>query len=425
MTSSTHQRQVLVVGAGIVGLCIAHALQRGGAAVTLIDPNPPGSQCSSGNAGALSSGSCAPLAMPGVLKDTVSMLFDPVGPLHIPAHYWTRGAPWLARFALSSRRATVARIADALHTLLRGSVEAHAGLARDIGRPELVRRSGQLHLYPDAHARGKDAAGWALKEAHGLRVERVDRADIQGLEAAISPAYAAGVFLPDEGSVTDPQDYCGAIAQAALAAGARLVPARVATLQRTAGGWRASSGDAQWEAPDLVLSAGAWSARLLAGLGLRVPLQTQRGYHLQLKGQQQAISRVVVLADRKVFMNPMDRGLRIAGTVEIDALDRPPNMRRAMVLAEHARAGLEGIDTDDAGTWMGHRPCLPDSMPVIGSVPGAPGLWCAFGHGHLGLTESVNTGTWIADELHGRLVDVDRQQALHAFSIARFKGWKV
>ncbi|RXN87839.1 FAD-dependent oxidoreductase [Achromobacter aloeverae] len=421
----SHSRSALVIGAGIVGLCAAYALQRSGVAVTLLDPNPPGSQCSSGNAGALSSGSVAPLAMPGVLKDTVSMLFDPVGPLHIPARYWWQGAPWLARFALSSRRDTVARIADALHILLRGSVDEHARLAREIGRPELVRRNGQLHLYPDARSLDKDAGGWALKEAHGLRIERVGRAEILDLEPAISSTYATGVYLPDEGSVTDPQDYCEAIARATLSAGARFVQAGVATLQRTATGWRANSGDAQWEASHLVLSAGAWSARLLAGLGLRVPLQTQRGYHLQLQPGQHAISRIVVLADRKVFLNPMDRGLRIAGTVEIDALDRPPNMRRANVLAEHARAGVGGIDATDARAWMGHRPCLPDSMPVIGAVPGAAGLWCAFGHGHLGVTESVNTGTWIADEINGRPGTVDRRQGLRAFSIARFKGWKV
>jgi D-amino-acid dehydrogenase len=414
----------IVVGAGIVGLCTAYALQRSGVAVTVIDPNPPGSQCSSGNAGAVSSGSVAPLAMPGLLWSTASMLLDPTGPLHIPPRYWLRGAPWLASFALSSRRTTVERIADALHTLLRGSVDEHARLAREVGRPDLLRRNGQLHVYPDAAAMAKDARGWAMKAARGLRIEPVTRTDIDRLEPAVAPAYKTGVFLPDEGSVTDPQAYCEAIAQAARIRGARFVRASVGKLEKTENGWRTSAGAAHWDASHLVVSAGAWSGKLLAGLGLHVPLQTQRGYHVQLTTAQRPISRIVVLADRKVFINPMERGLRIAGTVEIDSMERPPNPRRALLLAAHGRAGLENIDTEGATVWMGHRPCLPDSMPVIGAVPEAPGLWCAFGHGHLGVTESVNTGTWLTDEIHGRPTPGERQLGLRAFSIARFKGWR-
>ncbi|OWT68917.1 MULTISPECIES: FAD-binding oxidoreductase [unclassified Achromobacter] len=422
---SSETRTALVIGAGIVGLCTAYVLQRSGVSVTVMDPNAPGSQCSSGNAGALSSGSVVPLAMPGLLKDTASMLLDPAGPLHIPARYWLRGAPWLARFAHSARRGTVERIADALKPLLKGAVGRHARLADEIGRPDLVRRDGQLHVYPDVAAMGKDATGWAMKAARGLRVERVDAAAIRELEPAVAPGYTAGVFLPDEGRVTDPQAYCEAIAAAARQAGTRFVQGRVTSLLRTRTGWRATDGANDLEADHAVISAGAWSARVLAGLGLRVPLQTQRGYHLQLGGAQDALSRIVVLADRKVFLNPMARGLRIAGTVEIDALDRPANTRRAMLLQQHAGAGLRGIALEGGAVWMGHRPCLPDSMPVLGSVPDAPGLWCAFGHGHLGVTESINTADWLADEINGRGDAVARQAHLKAFSITRFRGWRV
>lgn len=417
-------RSALVIGAGIVGLCTAYVLRRSGIAVTVIDPNVPGSQCSSGNAGALSSGSVVPLAMPGLLKSTASMLLDPTGPLHIPPRYWLRGAPWLLRFARSAGRTTVERIADALQPLLHGAVERHARLAEEIGRPDLVRRDGQLHVYPDAASMAKDATGWAMKAARGLRVEHVDAAAIRELEPAVAARYAVGVFLPNEGRVADPQAYCEAIASAARAAGVRFAQGRVLSLSRTQAGWRANGSDGSWDATDAVVCAGAWSAQVLASLGLRVPLQTQRGYHLQLSGARQALSRIVVLADRKVFLNPMDRGLRIAGTVEIDTLERPLNTRRAMLLQGHASMGLQGVTLDGGKVWMGHRPCMPDSMPVLGAVPDAAGLWCGFGHGHLGVTESINTADWLADAIHGRPVSPARQSSLNAFSITRFHGWR-
>ncbi|ALM87090.1 FAD-dependent oxidoreductase [Bordetella sp. N] len=412
---------MIVIGAGIVGLCTAHALARAGHAVTLLDPEAPGSQCSSGNAGALSSGSVVPLAMPGLLKNTAGMLLDPTGPLHIPFHYWARGASWLLQFARAARPERVERIAAALQTLLQDAVASHERVAAAIGRPDFISRSGQLHLYPDAKALAKDAGGWAMKQAHGLRVEHVDAAAIRALEPNVRASYTTGVFLPDEASVNDPLGYAQAIAADLRARGARFEQARVTHLARGADAWQVGAGDRRWQARHVVVSAGAWSTQVLASLGLHVPLQTQRGYHLQLAGgaAAPAVSRVVVLADRKVFMNPMRGGLRIAGTVEIDALDRPANARRAELLREHARAGLQGVDLEGGSVWMGHRPCLPDSMPVLGPVPAAEGLWCAFGHGHLGLTESVNTGDWIAAAIAGQA-----PAAMAAFSLTRFRGWR-
>lgn len=413
------QRTALIIGAGIIGLCTARALAKAGMSVTMIDPQPPGSQCSFGNAGALSSGSVAPLAMPGILRNTASMLFDAAGPLHIPARYWAAGAPWLWQFVQASSPARVAQIAAALHGLLEDSVDAHAQLARDIGHPELVRRNGQLHVYPDATALSKDAGSWALKAEHGLRIERVDQADIQALEPGVSPHYQTGIFLPDEGSLTDPYAYCQAIAQDLLERGVTFHTARITSLARSDDGWRVSDGATNWEAAQVVVSAGVWSTQLLKPLGWQIPLQTQRGYHVQWNGGDPVISRIVVLVDRKVFLNPMSGGLRVAGTVEIDALERPANHRRAQHLSDHARHGLRRLPQTESSTWMGHRPCLPDSMPVLGAVPDANGLWCAFGHGHLGITESVNTASWLAAEIQNPGTS-EVSSKIKAFSISRF-----
>ncbi|MBV7483556.1 FAD-binding oxidoreductase [Bordetella sp. BOR01] len=411
------QDQVAIIGAGIVGLCTAYALRQAGRAVTLYDANPPASQCSAGNAGALSSRSVAPLAMPGVLRGAFSMLLDAASPLHIPAGYWLRAAPWLARFVASARPRRVREIAMALDYLLAGAVDSHAQVAAELGCPELVRRTGQLHLYPDVRTRSQDRSTWELKQAHGLRLDTLDRHAITDLEPAVGPAYAAGVFLPDEGWMADPLRYGRALASRLVEMQAVFVPAHIAAMQPTPQGWTLSDGNRDWQAKQIVVCAGAWSGALLAAQGYRVPLESQRGYHLHQPDPNIAPSRVVVLADRKVFITPMETGLRMAGTVEFGGLQQAPNMRRAMLLARHAQAGLPQLRIDAPQVWLGHRPCLPDSLPVLGPVPGREGLWCAFGHGHLGLTASVNTGRLIARAMAGDLA----AGALAPYSVTRFR----
>jgi D-amino-acid dehydrogenase len=411
-----NDRRVLVIGAGIVGLATGYELIKSGWDVSMFDPNPPGSQCSSGNAGALSSGSVAPLAMPGAIKDALTMLVDRNGPLHLPFHHWFQAAPWLRSFVKASQRDRVGQIAAALHQLLKDSVASHRALATEVGCPELVRQTGQLHLYPDAQAMSKDDASWSLKREYGLRMEIVDAKAIQALEPAVSDNYRAGVFLPDEASVTDPLRYAQAIAEALRARGAEFVQAGITSLARSGDRWQIGDGARSWSGQHVVVSAGAWSRNLLEMLGYKLPLISQRGYHVQVAQSGVSLSRIVVLADRKVFLNSMREGLRIAGTVEIDAIDRPLNKARALLLKDHARAGLRDVVLENESVWMGHRPCLPDSMPVLGSVQNHPNLWCAFGHGHLGLTGSANTAKLIANALRRNSVENE----IPMFSADRF-----
>ena len=409
-------RRVLVIGAGIVGLATGYELIKSGWNVSLFDPHPPGSQCSSGNAGALSSGSVAPLAMPGAIKDALTMLVDRKGPLHLPFHHWLQAAPWLRSFVKASQRDRVGQIAAALHHLLKDSVARHRELAAEVGCPELVRQTGQLHLYPDARAMRKDDASWSLKREYGLRMEIVDANAIQALEPAVSDNYRAGVFLPDEASVTDPLRYAQSIADALRARGAEFIQAGITSLARSGDRWRIGDGARSWSGRHVVVSAGVWSKSLLEMLGYKIPLISQRGYHVQVAQPGVSLSRIVVLADRKVFLNSMREGLRIAGTVEIDSIDRPPNQSRALLLKDHARAGLRDVVLENESVWMGHRPCLPDSMPVLGSVANHPNLWCAFGHGHLGLTGSANTAKLIANALKRNSVENE----IPMFSADRF-----
>ncbi|HRO61609.1 MAG TPA: FAD-dependent oxidoreductase, partial [Burkholderiaceae bacterium] len=211
-------------------------------------------------------------------------------------------------------------------------------------------------------------------------------------------------------TILNPYRYVQAMACAYAAAGGSIVRASVSALALRDGRWRlAASGEADGSVfDDVVVAAGAWSPELLAPLGIRLALESQRGYHLQFEGGRDLVSRTVVLADRKVFVTPMEEGLRVGGTVEIGGLQAPPDERRAAVLARIARENFRGLDELPSRSWMGHRPCMPDSVPVVGPALGHRGLWLATGHGHLGLTDSLNTARRIADGLLGAAVPGER-----------------
>jgi D-amino-acid dehydrogenase len=403
MPDNPEAYRVAVIGAGVVGACIAYTLQRRGVPVTLIDRDEPGRGCSYGNSGAISPGSVAPLAMPGILKSVPGMLLDPESPLRLPLPYLPRALPWLARFVAASRPDAVRDAAARLAALHAGAVNAHMALASEIGVPELIVQRGHLHLYPDEAALAKDAGGWRLREQYGYRFERLDRSGILDLEPAIGPRYTIGMFLADHATVLNPFRYVQAMVSAFQARGGRVLRTESSAPSRTAdGGWQLRMGGTAQAFRRVVVATGAWSPALLRPLGIRLNLESQRGYHVQFQGASATISRTVVLADRKVFVTPMEEGLRVGGTVEIAGLSRPADPRRGQVLERIARANFDGLDSAPTVHWMGHRPCMPDSVPFVGPVPGQPGLWLATGHGHLGLTDSVNTARRIADDMLGQ-----------------------
>lgn len=397
-SSSTHPH-VAVIGAGIVGACIAWELRKRGMAVSLIDRDEPGSGCSFGNSGAISESSIVPLATPGVMASLPKMLFDRDSPLRLPIGYLPQAAPWLARFVRSAAPDRMAAAVTSLASLHAGAIALHEALTREVGVPELFLQRGHLHLYPDRASADRDATAWQLRERHGFRFEVLDRAGIAALEPHVAPRYQVGIYLADHATIRNPARYVAAIAQAFVRHGGTLVRDAVREIVPTASGWTVAGSASPMAVDRVVVAAGVWSRRLLDPLQVRIPLESQRGYHVQFAGAEHLVSRTVVLADRKVFVTPMEGGLRVGGTVEIAGLERPPDQRRAAVLARIARETFIGLDAQPATIWMGHRPCMPDSVPVIGEASGRPGLWLAVGHGHLGLTDSVNTALRIADRM--------------------------
>lgn len=402
MAAASASPSVAVVGAGVVGTAIAYALARRGARVTLIDRDAPGHGASFGNSGAISEGSVAPLAMPGIVRTVPGMLLDPQSPLFLPLAYLPRATPWLLRFVASADPARVAASGRRLADLHRGAIAAHQAMTRELGVPELFLRRGHLHLYPDDAALAKDAGGWRMRDEHGFVVERLDRDGIAALEPGVPERYRIGMYMADHATIRNPLRYVQAMAQAFAAAGGTVLREEVRHLAARDGRWELVTAAGSHRVDHAVVAGGAWSRFLLDPLDVKLPLESQRGYHAQFEGAQDTVSRTVVLADRKVFVTPMEDGLRVGGTVEIAGLVRAPDHRRAAILERIARENFPRLAGVAARHWMGHRPCMPDSVPVVGAAPRHRGLWLAVGHGHLGLTDSLNTARAIADELLAR-----------------------
>jgi len=396
VSAAEHESAIAVVGAGIIGATIALELRKRGHDVVLVDRDEPGHGCSFGNSGAISPGSVAPLALPGVLASVPGMLLDAQSPLRVPLAYLPRAMPWLLRFVASARPARVAQSAASLHALHQGAVARHVALAREVGVPELVVVRGHLHVYPGEAALAADREAWSLRRAHGFVPQQLDRAAIVALEPAVAARYTVGMFLDDHAAVRNPLRYVQAIVRGFEARGGIVRRAQVRALARAGTGWHVHTPDRVWRVAGVVVAAGAWSRALLDPHGLPLPLETQRGYHVEFDGES-PITRTVVLTDRKAFATPMEGGLRVGGTVEIGGLAAAPDWRRADALGRAAREAFPTLTAGPVRRWMGHRPCMPDSVPFVGAVPGAANLFAAVGHGHLGVTDAPGTALRIAD----------------------------
>ncbi|CAG0984316.1 D-amino-acid dehydrogenase [Burkholderiales bacterium] len=390
-------RRVAVIGAGVVGLACASRLQIRGYDVTLVDPRDPGTGCSSGNAGCLSRASCVPLGLPGTWKKAPRWLLDPRGPLVIPPRYMPRILPWLWRFQQNTSIDRVNAIADALHALLDVCIEKWRPLAAWAGVPELIRQEGYGFAYESEAGFDGDALGRELRRARGVKIDVLTGGAIREFDPALSPKLTHLVILPEQGHVPNPLRLSQALAERLRAGGATFA-------RREARGFEFSGGRISRVATDqgpvdtdhVVIAAGAHSNALSSQLGANVPLETERGYHAMLASPSVQPRIPVCSGEGKYFATPMEGGLRIAGTVELGGLDAPPNHRRADVLVEGARRLLPALTHGSVERWMGHRPSLPDSKPVIGRSPRVPNAFFAFGHGHVGLTAAPSTGEIVA-----------------------------
>ncbi|MGV3570646.1 MAG: NAD(P)/FAD-dependent oxidoreductase [Ramlibacter sp.] len=402
---------IVILGTGIIGVCTAAWLQRDGHRVTFVSPLPPGEGCSFGNAGSLSPSACLPVGMPGMWKKVPGWLADPGGPLRIHPSYLPALLPWLAGFLRASRPREVERIAGAMRALLEPIFDCYLPLVERAGAQHLVRRSGCLYAFSTQQAAARWRWGMDLRRSLGVNLRDVDAEELGQLEPELRGRFRFAVLAPDNGSTGDPAGLVKALHAQCERDGARTLQASATGFVQAGGRVRAVRLDdgTALECDGVVLAAGAWSARLSAQLGSRVPLETQRGYHVTLADSKVALRHTIQAHEYSLMANPMAMGLRIAGSVEFAGLRRPPDYRRADVLLAKGREMFPHLDASRATRWMGHRPCLPDSLPVIGRAGGADNAWLAFGHQHVGMCAGASTGREVAHLVAGRPPQVDLQ----------------
>lgn len=409
---------IAVVGTGIVGSCSAAWLQRDGHQVTFFDTREAGEACSFGNAGSLSPSACLPVGMPGMWKRVPHWLLDPLGPLTVRWRYAPVVVPWLVRMLRHSSPEEVTRIATALRSLLEPIFECYAPLLDAAGAKPLVRKSGCLYVYSSREKAAQWAWGMALRRSLGVQMIDVGQDELEALEPDLKGRFRFGILAPENGSTLDPSALVKAIHAHCMAQGAGFVRQAVTGFDRQGTQVTAvRTADGQRVAVDgVVIAAGAWSAPLAASLGSRVPLETQRGYHVTVHSSNLQLRHTVMAVENNLMVNPMAMGLRLAGTVEFAGLKAPPRYERAQALLRLGSLLFPHLDTSRTSQWMGHRPCLPDSLPVIGRTKGADNAWMAFGHGHMGMCMGASTGREIANLVAGRPSQVD----LAPFSPERF-----
>lgn len=402
------QGNAIVVGAGAVGVCTARYLQRAGFAVTVLDPEPPGEGASQGNAGILSGVGVIPEGTPGILMKVPGMLLDPTSPLAIRWRYLPRLAPWLLRLVRASTPSRVDEIAEALYALCSRAIAAYGPLLADARSDDLVRQTGWISVYDSAASHAEAKWETDLKLRLGLDLSELDGDALRQMVPALHPEISHGAFMSEVAMTVNPLRLVQTLARDIPTRGGRLLAERVTGFELGEGGVTRVRTDKGAHPADLVvIAAGAYSGPLAAELGSRVPLDTERGYHVMLPEPGIEVRLPIHSHDGGYVITPMEHGLRIAGTVEFAGLEAPPNYARAEALLNHARGLLPGLKTEGMTMWMGRRPSMPDSLPVLGRSPRHKNAYFAFGHGRLGLTMAALSGRVIADLARGHKPELD------------------
>lgn len=418
--------RVVVVGAGAVGAAIAIEAQRRGFHVTLVEPGRPGGDQSAsfGNAAWISLQSVIPPSEPGVWKKIPGYLLDPLGPLAIRPWHMATIAPWLVRYmAAGWTRERIAGIAAILRPFLDAAPDLHRALASEAGVPDLIAGGGLMHVFPDRAAFQAEATTWGVRRAVGIAWDEVEADELRALQPDLAPDYRFAVRVGASAHCRDPGAYVAALVAHAERLGATRVEARAVDFAFSGGRLVGVVTEAGTVPADrAVIAAGIRSKPLAERLGLRVPLESERGYHVQFEGLDAGPALPVMIQDRKVAITRLATGLRVAGQVELAGVDAPANWRRAEVLKTHLLAVFPGlaetIRTARAVPWLGHRPSTPDGRPVIGRSP-HPDVLVAYGHGHIGLAGAPRTGRIVGDLLAGRPPEI----ALAGFAPDRFGGF--
>lgn len=399
--AAVSRTEVLVIGAGFVGLACALWLQERGHEVTVIDRDAPGRGASYGNAGAIATYGCIPVATPEFWRDLPRLLLSRDSPFVLRWRHLPHLTPWLVRFLRQTSPARMRANAAALSQLLQRAWEDFEPLVEMSDSGDLLRRDGCLYFYQSRAQYERAASGIDLRRTMGVVQQRLDAKEIAAIEPVLAGRTVGGVLFPEAGHLVDPLEFAARMAQAVGRRGGQVLCGSVAGLSPQTDTVFARTDEGAIAARTVVVAAGAWSKPLAASVGDRIPLETERGYHIEYPLERMPLSRPCCPAEYAIYLTPMSGRLRVAGTVELSRPGARPNPRRYAYLERHARALITGLPAPSS-YWLGCRPSLPDSLPVIGASPHSPRVIYAFGHGHLGITLAGVTGRLVGELISRR-----------------------
>ena len=402
--------EVTVIGGGIIGVCTALALQREGVSTLLIERGPIGGEATFGNCALLALSEIVPLAKPGVMKKLPGWILNPEGPLAIRPGHLPSALSWLFKFLRNARPHRVAQICHDLGMLTAHAQEDFDEVIEAAQIENIWAENEVLYLYDKKEQYLADRFSWQLRADEGYHTTELEGGALAGVESDVDTDGKFGLIAHGWRSFTDPQRLTRELAQLFTRLGGEILNAEVSYIESATSRPKCVhfTDGRQRDIDKLVIAAGCWAGRLLKNIGIRIPLAPLHGYHTDIADSGVSLSRPVLYASGGFVNTPVESGLRIAGTVEIAPLDPAPNFRRAEVLVEKAKRSLfPGLKSTRGSQWMGTRPFMPDTLPVIGPAPGVDNTWLAVGHGQLGITMGPTTGKLVSAMITGRSPVVD------------------
>jgi D-amino-acid dehydrogenase len=392
----------MVLGAGIVGTSIAVHLAKRGLSVALIDRQGAGEGTSYGNAGIIEGNTIFPPAFPSSLADLAQIALKRSPVVNYHAWHLVRIAPWINAFRIASQPAHIRETARLMRPLFARAVAEHEAVAAEAGAEGYFNRRGWLKLYRSDQTFAALTAEFDLAAQLGIANVPFDRAGAQALEPALRGGFRHAVHWTGAVSVTNPLALTRAYARRYAALGGIILTGDARSLHRSGSYWRVETESGPLDCAEAVLALGPWAPDILDPLGIRLPLAVKRGYHCHCRPEQgAALSRPVLDAENGYVLAPMEQGIRVTTGVEFAARDAPPTPIQLDRVLPAARKLFPLGERIEPEAWLGARPCLPDSRPVISRAPQQGGLWLAFGHAHWGLTLGPVTGRLIAELVSG------------------------
>ena len=408
-------KNIAVVGAGIVGICSAYFLKKSGFQVTLIDKEKPGTMTSFGHACSFADYANVPVNYPGLLWDIPSMLLRKDGPLAVDFFYIIKNLPWAINFLKNCQKEKVDEIATSLTNLLKHSQLSYDEIFKDVNVKEFISHEENLYLFDTKKSFENYEYANIIRKNNNVKVRNLNKDEVKELEPNIADVYYSGQVFTGSRHTTNPLAISNKIFDKFIELGGIYINQHVKNLIQHEKNIELLMEDKKIKFDKIIICAGAWSNQIANMLGDKFPLDTERGYHILFETNEKLINRPVAWSESGFYLIQIHNGVRAAGTVEIAGLNKSPNKKRLNMIERQSRKVLPQLGKVQS-TWMGRRPTLPDSLPIIGNSQKNNNIIYAFGHQHVGWTLGAVTGKIIDSLSRDQIPNID----ISAYSPSRF-----